>query len=46
MGESTCAAKFYAKPVTAGGKARIEVSEMSKVIGEYENRGGSNRCTP
>ncbi|KAJ1399093.1 hypothetical protein B484DRAFT_250768 [Ochromonadaceae sp. CCMP2298] len=31
MGESTCAAKFYAKPVTAGGAARIEVSEMSKI---------------
>lgn len=31
IGESTCAAKFYGVPVTAGGKAHIEVSEMTKV---------------
>ena len=31
IGESTCAAKFYGIPVTAGGKARIEVAEMTKV---------------
>ena len=31
MGESTCAAKFYGVPVTAGGLARIEVAEMSKI---------------
>ena len=31
IGESTCAAKFYGTPVTAGGLAKIEVAEMSKV---------------
>lgn len=31
IGESTCAAKFYGVPVTAGGLARIEVAEMTKV---------------
>jgi hypothetical protein len=31
IGESTCAAKFYGIPVTAGGKAQIEVAEMTKV---------------
>ena len=31
IGESTCASKFYGVPVTAGGKAKIEVAEMSKV---------------
>lgn len=31
MGESTCAAKFYGTPVTAGGLARIEVAEMSRI---------------
>lgn len=31
IGESTCAARFWGTPVTAGGKAQIEVSEMSKV---------------
>jgi dipeptidase len=31
IGETTCAAKFYGTPVTAGGLARIEISEMSKI---------------
>lgn len=31
LGESTCAAKFWSAPVTAGGKARIEVRELSKL---------------
>jgi len=31
IGESTCAAKLWAAPVTAGGKARIEVREMSQI---------------
>jgi hypothetical protein len=32
IGESTCASKLWGTPVTAeGGKARIEVAEMSKV---------------
>eukprot|EP01035_Chromulina_nebulosa_P019906 gene19906-25861_t len=31
IGESTCASKFWASPTIAGGKARIEVSEMSKI---------------
>ncbi len=31
LGESTCAAKLYAVPVTAGGKARIEMGEMSRI---------------
>mmetsp|Transcript_4731 Transcript_4731/g.6492 ORF Transcript_4731/g.6492 Transcript_4731/m.6492 type:complete len:670 (+) Transcript_4731:1-2010(+) len=37
IGESTCASKFWAAPVTAGGFARIEVREMSKIALE--------RCT-
>lgn len=32
IGESTCAARFYGTPVTAGGKAMIEVAEMTKVL--------------
>ena len=31
IGESTCAAKFWAAPTIAGGKARIEVREMSRI---------------
>lgn len=31
IGESTCASKLWAKPVTAGGNARIEVREMSQI---------------
>eukprot|EP01038_Epipyxis_sp_PR26KG_P012679 gene12679-17000_t len=31
IGESTCAAKFWGAPVTAGGKAHIEVREMSRI---------------
>ena len=31
IGETTCAAKFYGVPVTAGGLARIEISEMTKI---------------
>jgi dipeptidase len=31
MGESTCAARFWAAPPVAGGKARMEVREMSKI---------------
>lgn len=31
MGESTCAARFWAAPPQAGGKARMEVREMSKI---------------
>ena len=35
IGESTCASKFYGVPVTAGGLARIEVAEMTKVRLSY-----------
>ena len=31
IGESTCAARFWSAPATAGGLARIEVREMSKI---------------
>lgn len=31
IGESTCASKLYAFPSTHGGKARIEVSQMSEI---------------
>ena len=31
IGESTCAARFTAKPTSAGGSARIEVREMSRI---------------
>jgi len=31
MGESTCAARFWSAPVSAGGKAHIEVKELSKI---------------
>ncbi len=31
IGESTCAAKLYAAPVSAGGKALLEVSELSQI---------------
>ncbi len=31
IGESTCASKLWALPVTAGGKARIEVKQMSQI---------------
>ena len=31
IGESTCASKLWAAPVTAGGKARIEVVEMTRI---------------
>lgn len=31
IGESTCAARFWAAPTTAGGKAQIEVREMSRL---------------
>ena len=37
IGESTCAARFTAKPTSAGGSARIEVREMSRIALE--------RCT-
>ncbi len=38
IGESTCASRFYGTPVTAGGLAKIEVAEMSKVNTELNNR--------
>jgi dipeptidase len=31
IGESTCASTFWAKPTSAGGKAQIEVRELSKL---------------
>jgi len=31
IGESTCAAKLWAAPTIAGGKARIEVRELSQI---------------
>jgi len=31
IGESTCQAKFWNAPVTAGGKGVIEVSQMSRI---------------
>lgn len=31
IGESTCASRFWGTPVTAGGKAKIEVNEMSRI---------------
>ncbi len=31
IGESTCPSKLWAAPITAGGKARIEVKEMSVI---------------
>ncbi len=31
IGESTCAAKFWAAPTTAGGKAMIEAREMTRI---------------
>ncbi len=31
IGESTCAARFWAAPTSAGGKAMIETREMSKI---------------
>jgi dipeptidase len=31
IGESTCAARFWAAPPVAGGKARIEVKELTKI---------------
>lgn len=31
IGESTCAAKLWAAPVTAGGKARIEAKMMTMI---------------
>jgi len=31
IGESTCSAKFFAAPVSAGGKALLEVSELSQI---------------
>ena len=31
IGESTCASKLWAAPVTAGGKACIEVVEMTRI---------------
>jgi dipeptidase len=31
IGESTCPARFWTSPTTAGGVARIEISEMSKI---------------
>ena len=31
MGESTCAARFWAAPPAGGGQARMEVREMSKI---------------
>jgi hypothetical protein len=31
IGESTCAARFFGFPTIVGGKAQIEVSEMTKV---------------
>ena len=31
IGESTCASKLYAFPTTHGGKAKIEVSQMSEI---------------
>jgi hypothetical protein len=35
IGESTCASRFWAKPTTAGGKAMIEVREMSRYDSIY-----------
>ena len=31
IGESTCASKLYAFPINHGGKARIEVAQMSEI---------------
>lgn len=31
IGESTCASRFWAAPTIAGGKASIEIREMSKI---------------
>jgi dipeptidase len=31
IGESTCAARFYAAPVSDGGKALLEVGELSQI---------------
>ena len=31
IGESTCASRFWAKPTSAGGKAMIEVREMTRI---------------
>jgi dipeptidase len=31
MGESTCAAKFWAAPLSAGGKALLEIGELSQI---------------
>lgn len=31
IGESTCAARFWAAPTIAGGKAQIEVRQMSQI---------------
>lgn len=31
IGESTCAARFYGVPVTFGGKAHIEINEMTRL---------------
>lgn len=31
IGESTCAARFWAAPTSAGGKAMIEARELSKI---------------
>lgn len=41
IGESTCASKLWAAPVTAGGKARIEAREMTMIALE---RCSTARC--
>jgi len=30
IGETTCAAKFWAAPTSAGGKAQVEVRDLSR----------------
>lgn len=35
IGESTCAARFYGTPVSAGGLAKIEMAEMTKVKNDF-----------
>jgi len=35
IGESTCAAKFWAAPTSAGGKAQIEARELSRLVGYF-----------
>ena len=32
IGETTCAAKFWAAPTSAGGKAQVEVRDLSRYV--------------